>query len=103
QALKWLSIGSVQRQGSETSGAPQPMLHGSVQNKRGQLQNGQSVLPQIRVNGRELRDSSAAALEAVNAANDPPRLFSRGGTVVRVDRAEEGRPIITGVTDVHLR
>lgn len=103
QALRWLSIRGVRRQGAETSNMPQPMQQGSVQNKRAGLQNGQWVLPEIKVNGRELRESSAAALEAVNAANDPPKLFSRGGTLVRVDQGEDGRPIITGVTDVHLR
>src|SRR5688500_16379569 len=60
-------------------------------------------LPDIRVNGRELRDTSTDGLQAVVAANDPARLFSRAGSVVRVDQAEDGRPIIVGVTDVHLR
>jgi hypothetical protein len=60
-------------------------------------------LPEIRVNGRELRDVSAEALEAVNAANDPAKLFARAGVVVRVDRAEDGRPMIVPVTDVHFR
>jgi len=60
-------------------------------------------LPDIRINGRELRDVSIEAIEAVAASNNPPRLFSRAGSVVRVDQAEEGRPIIIGVTDVHLR
>jgi hypothetical protein len=60
-------------------------------------------LPHIRVNGRELRDISAEALEAVTAANSPPKIFSRAGTVVRVDQAEDGRPVIIPVTDVHLR
>jgi hypothetical protein len=60
-------------------------------------------LPDIRVNGRELRDVSTEALEAVVAGNDPTRLFARAGSVVRVDQAEDGRPIIVGVTDIHLR
>jgi hypothetical protein len=60
-------------------------------------------LPDIRVNSRKLRDVSTEALEALVAANDPPLLFSRAGSVVRVDRAEDGRPIIVGVTDIHLR
>src|SRR5262245_19146728 len=60
-------------------------------------------LPEIRVNGRELRDVSAEALEALNASNNPARLFVRAGAVVRVDHAEDGRPIIVSVTDVHLR
>ena len=60
-------------------------------------------MPDIRINGRELRDISAEGIEAIVAANNPPLLFSRAGSVVRVDQAEEGRPIIVGVTDVHLR
>ena len=60
-------------------------------------------LPDIRVNGRELRDVSTEALEAVVAANHPARLFSRAGSVVRVDKAEDSRPVIVGVTDVHFR
>jgi hypothetical protein len=60
-------------------------------------------LPDIRVNDRELRDVSTEALEAVVAANEPPELFCRAGSVVRVDQAEDNRPIIIGITDVHLR
>jgi len=60
-------------------------------------------LPEIRVNGRQLRDVSAEALEALNAANDPAKVFARAGTVVRVDHAEDGRPLIVQMTDVHLR
>jgi hypothetical protein len=60
-------------------------------------------LPDIRINGRELRDISAEGIEAIVAANNPPLLFSRAGSVVRVDQAEEGRPLIVGVTDVRLR
>lgn len=64
---------------------------------------GGNSLPEIRVNGRELRDVSAEALEAIIASNEPARLFSRAGAVVRVDHAEDGRPIIVPVADVHLR
>jgi len=60
-------------------------------------------LPEIRANGRELRDVSAEALEAINAANSPANLFARAGTVVRVDHAEDGRPMIIPVNDVHIR
>jgi hypothetical protein len=67
------------------------------------LNKSDNQLPDIRVNGRELRDVSTEALEAVVAANDPARLFCRAGAVVRVDQTEDGRPIIVGVTDVHLR
>jgi hypothetical protein len=60
-------------------------------------------LPDIQVNGRELRDISSEALEAVVAANVPPKLFARAGSVVRVDKAEDGGPVIVGLTDMRLR
>ncbi len=60
-------------------------------------------LPDIRINGRELRDVSSEALAAVVTANVPPRLFCRAGCVVRVDQTGGNRPIIVDVTDVHLR
>jgi hypothetical protein len=60
-------------------------------------------MPEIRVSGRELRDLSAEVLAALTAANQPPKLFSRSGSPVRVDLTEDGRPVITNVTDVHLR
>jgi hypothetical protein len=65
--------------------------------------NSSSCFPDIQVNGRELRDVSAEALEAIINANSPPRLFCRAGSMVRIDLVEEGRPVITGVTDVHVR
>ncbi len=99
-ALKWLGTSTQQRRTVPEASRP-PRC--SDKHPVAGLQNGQCGLPQIKVNGRELRESSAEALEAVTRANDPPKLFSRGGTVVRVDRAEDGRPIITGVSDVHLR
>jgi hypothetical protein len=67
------------------------------------LDGNRNQLADIRVNGRELRDVSTEALEAVVSANDPARLFSRAGSVVRVDKAEDGRPVIVAVTDVHIR
>jgi hypothetical protein len=42
------------------------------------------VRPEIQGNERQLRDMRADALEALIAANDPPRLFLRGGAIVRV-------------------
>lgn len=41
-------------------------------------------LPRIVVTNRQLRDQSAEALDALEAANDPPTLFQRGGKLVRV-------------------
>ena len=75
----------------------------SIEGDSGAKNDDADQLPDIRINGRELRDVSAEALEAIAASNKPPRLFSRAASVVRVDTAEEGRPLVVGVTDVHLR
>ena len=49
---------------------------------------------QIRVNNRQLPDVTREALAALVAANDPPRLFIRGGGLVRVEHDEHQRPVI---------
>src|SRR6266446_1412229 len=72
---------------------------GSEESASSKLERSRGELPDIRVNGRELREISAEALEAVVAANDPAKLFARAGSVVRVDQAEDGRPVIIGLTD----
>ena len=48
-----------------------------------------SELPEIQVNGRFVRDISDDAVSALNAANEPPTLFLRGGALVRVTPAIE--------------
>jgi hypothetical protein len=63
---------------------------------------GEPDLPNIQVNARELRDVSADALSSLVASNDPPRLFVRGASIVRVDESGEGRPLIVRLTDRHL-
>jgi hypothetical protein len=40
--------------------------------------------PEIRADGRQLDEVTAEALEALQAANQPPWLFQRGGALVRV-------------------
>jgi hypothetical protein len=45
-------------------------------------------LPEIRVNGRQLDEVSDDALEALRLRNEPPRLFQRGGALVRL-RSDE--------------
>lgn len=44
----------------------------------------QTGLPRIQVNGREMREVTADAIAALEAANEPPFLFQRGGALVRV-------------------
>jgi hypothetical protein len=46
--------------------------------------------PQVVARGRQLRDIVADTWQAVLAANDPPRLFVRGGVLVRVKHDEAG-------------
>jgi hypothetical protein len=43
-----------------------------------------SSLPKIIVNGRHLREISNDAVKALEAANNPPTLFQRGGELVRI-------------------
>jgi DNA primase catalytic core len=45
-------------------------------------------LPQIQVNGRQLRDIVADAWRALHAANDGPSTFTRGGQLVHVVRGD---------------
>lgn len=40
--------------------------------------------PEIRADGRQLRDVAGDALEAIRLANEPPRLFQRGGAPARL-------------------
>ena len=51
----------------------------------------------ICCNGRQLRDISADALRALQAANNPPKLFARGGAMVAVLHNENHRQVIAGV------
>jgi hypothetical protein len=54
-------------------------------------------LPHIRCNGRQLRDITAEALAALQEANDPPKLFSRGSKIVAIAQNENGRQQINEV------
>jgi len=60
-------------------------------------------LPWIQVYGRPLRDLTADAFQALEAANDPPILFVRGGALTRVRRDEQQRPLLETLTEDHLR
>ena len=51
---------------------------------------GVSELPEIIVNDRQLPDVTADAIRAIAAANDPPRWFNRGGSLVRLRRDDAG-------------
>jgi len=47
--------------------------------------------------GRQLRDVTTDATDALHQANDPPCLFVRSGQLSRVRRDENGRPIVDAV------
>jgi hypothetical protein len=59
-------------------------------------------LPDIQTNGRELREASAEVQEALRSANQPAKLFARAALVVRVDRGDDGQPIITTLRSDHM-
>lgn len=59
-------------------------------------------LPVIWVNNRQLRDVSADALDALYKANDPPAIFTQGGSLARVRQDDEGQPIIDFLSEAML-
>jgi hypothetical protein len=68
------------------------------------LDNGHAVaqtsavpLARIATNDRQLRDMMSDVMEALVAANDPPRLFVRSGELVRLRKDESGAPLTDGV------
>ncbi len=63
----------------------------------------QSSLPLIRVSDRHLRDSTAEAIAALHAANNPPEIFLRLGELVRVQADENMRPVIRELTEPRVR
>jgi hypothetical protein len=60
-------------------------------------------LPQIVVNGRPLRDVTTEAIAAMQAANNPPRIFERGANPVRTNRNEQNRPFIELMSEAAMR
>lgn len=59
--------------------------------------------PKIQVNNRHLRDMTTDALSAMEAANTPPAVFVRSGRLVRIQGDENGTPVITTLTDNHVK
>ena len=60
-------------------------------------------LPWINVASRQLRDKTADCLSALQKANNPPALFVRSGSMVRITKDEENRSGISGVDEDILR
>lgn len=62
-----------------------------------------SDLPSIFIDDRQLNDLTTQALNAIQQANDPPAIFVRAGTLVRVVRDENGLPKIEPFDRVRMR
>ncbi|MFA4972423.1 MAG: hypothetical protein WC683_07400 [bacterium] len=60
-------------------------------------------LPKIIITEKRMREATAEALEALYAANTPPEIFGRGGEIVRVDRDEDGLPIVRILTEAGVK
>jgi hypothetical protein len=60
-------------------------------------------LPKVVVTGRQLRDVTSEALKNLYRDNKPPRIFRRGGTLIRVTQDEKGRPFTEMLTESALR
>jgi hypothetical protein len=59
--------------------------------------------PKIQVNNRFLRDVTDDALEAIRLTNDPPEMFIRAGSLVRVAEDEHGAPQIQNLDLYHVK
>jgi hypothetical protein len=64
---------------------------------------GSPSLPPIIVNCRQLRDVTADAVAALKAANDPPVIFDRVGTLVRLRRETGIAPFVQILGENELR
>lgn len=60
-------------------------------------------LPEIQINNRQLRDSTAQAINALVAANNPPEIFVRMGQLCRITINEDGHPTIEPLKEAGLR
>jgi hypothetical protein len=59
-------------------------------------------LPSIDVADRQLRDISAAAVEAITRLNDPPQVFRHGGVLVRLQVDGPGAVRLSPLVGKHL-
>jgi hypothetical protein len=60
-------------------------------------------LPEIITSGRQLREMTEQALNALKDANDPPSVFVRSGELVRLVADENGNPRVVALRDAGLR
>jgi hypothetical protein len=61
--------------------------------KREVLQD-KSELPNIVVSDKPLRVLTSESIDALNEANNPPKIFIRDGNAVRIKEKEDGSPIV---------
>ena len=64
---------------------------------------GQDPRPIIRTDSRLLDQIAREAVDALEAANDPPVLFRRGGALVMIRPDEDDHPVITRVSEAMMR
>ena len=62
-----------------------------------------SILAEIVVSNRQLRDITADTLQALYRANKPERIFRRGGMPTRISLDEKQRPYIEPLNESSLR
>jgi len=63
----------------------------------------EEVLPSINVSDKDLRRVTEAAWGALLKANKPPSLFRHGSLPVRIERDDNGTPIIREITQDRMR
>src|SRR5262245_17115581 len=59
--------------------------------------------PAIKTTNRRVRDIAKEALDALEARNDPPTIFVRGGRLVRVWKDETNHPVLELLSEPTLR
>ncbi|MFZ5449966.1 MAG: hypothetical protein ACOZFS_15145 [Thermodesulfobacteriota bacterium] len=60
-------------------------------------------LPVIQINNRQLRDTTALAINALQAANAPPKLFMRMGQLCQIKIDEDERPSIEIIKETDVK
>jgi len=68
-----------------------------------EYQQPDAILPEILVTNRHLRDITTDALEALYEANNPERIFRRGGVPTRINLDEKGRPYTEALSEAAFR
>ena len=59
--------------------------------------------PTIAITARQLHETSEEALSAVIAANDPPRVFKRAGSLQRIKETDENKIILERIDEPALK